>query len=203
MIFNKYQKFDLKNKIIATLVGFVLIISGLIYFIVVPTVKDIKTRGGAIEEQVIDLEKKYIRGNSLRQLTENLKKIEPRLSSLDQIFINKNRELEFITTLENKANETQISQKINLSPPNTAENIEFQKNSLQLFTNGEFTKQLKYLIKLESLNYYINIKSLELSSSPRGGQTAPSIKNSDRETSASEQEPSNINLSITADTYWK
>ena len=91
MIFNKYQKFDLKNKIIATLVGFVLIISGLIYFIVVPTVKDIKTMGGAIEEQVIDLEKKYIRGNSLRQLTENLKKIEPRLSSLDQIFINKNR----------------------------------------------------------------------------------------------------------------
>lgn len=203
MILSKYQKFSLKNKIIVMIAGFILIIFSLIYFIVIPTIKDIQTMGQKIEEQMVDLEKKYIRGNSLRQLTENLKKIEPKLSSLDQIFINKNRELEFITTIENEANNSQISQKINLSSPKIIENQEFQKNDLQLSVNGEFNEQLKYLINLESLNYYINIKLLELSSSPRSGQTAPSIKRNDQETSVSEKEPNNINLSITADTYWK
>src|SRR3989338_5429127 len=87
MILDKYQKINLKNKIIAMPIGFVLIIFGLIYFIVAPTIVDIKTVGGEIEEQRIDLEKKYNNGISLRQLTENLKIIEPKLSLLDKIFI--------------------------------------------------------------------------------------------------------------------
>lgn len=203
MILDKYQKINLKNKIIAILVGFVLIIFGLIYFIVVPAIRDIKIIGGEIEDQRIDLEKKYIKGGSLRQLTENLKIIEPKLSLLDQIFINKNRELEFITTLENQANEAKVVQKINLSPPPTTENQEFQKNDLQLSVNGEFNEQLKYLINLESLNYYINIKSLELSATPRSGQPAPVIKNSSQEIAVLNSDFNDINLSITADTYWK
>lgn len=197
MIFDKYQKFNLKNKIIAALVGFALVIFGLIYFIVVPTVRDIKTMGGAIEEQMTDLEKKYIRGNSLKRLTEDLKKIEPNLSLLDQVFINKNRELEFITTLENEANNSRVSQKINLSSPDAAANQEFQKNSLQLLAQGEFNRQLRYLINLESLSYYINIKSLEIT--PTGGKTE--VNN--QEPAATENGADNLNLLIDANTYWK
>ena len=80
---NKYLKFNLKNKITASLVGFLVIILSLIYFIVIPTIKDIKTMGQTIEAQREDLEKKYIKGQSLRQLTENLSKIEPKLELLD------------------------------------------------------------------------------------------------------------------------
>lgn len=203
MILDKYQKFNLKNKIIATLIGFALIIFALIYYIVVPTIKDIKAMGEEIQEQKIDLEKKYIKRNSLRQLREDLKKIEPKLSLLDQVFINKNRELEFITALENEANRSQVSQKINFNSPADAASQGFQKNDLQLFTNGDFNKQLKYLINLETLNYYINIKLMELSSSPGVGQTIPNIKNSGQEALIYENESSNINLTIAADTYWK
>ena len=180
------NKFNLKNKIITSLIGFLLIIFGLIYFIVIPTVKDIKAMGKSIEEQRVDLEKKYIKGNSLRRLTENLKEIEPKLSLLDQIFINKNRELEFITTIENEANKSQVSQKINLSSPKGTENQEFQKNNLQLFTKGGFNRQLRYLMNLESLSYYINIKSLELT--PAAGEKI---------------ETRSLNMFINADTYWK
>lgn len=203
MILDKYQKIDLKNKIIASLIGLVLIIFALIYFIVVPTIKDIKTMGEEIAGQIIDLEKKYIKGNSLRQLTENLKKIEPKLNLLNQIFINKNRELEFITTIENEATDSQVSQKINLSSPKNTENQEFQKNSLQLFTRGGFNQQLKYLINLESLDYYINIKSLELSSSPGDRPAVSGLDNNGQETSISKNELNEINLSLLADTYWK
>lgn len=199
MTFDKYPKFTLKNKIIATLIGFALIIFCLIFFIVIPTIQDIKTMGGAINEQMVDLEKKYIKGNSLRQLTEDLKKIEPKLDLLDQIFINKNRELEFITTLENEANNSRIAQKINLSSPDTAEKKEFQKNSLQLLAQGNFDRLLKYLINLESLSYYINIKLLEITPIGGGGKTA--VNNQD--TAATESGAGNLNMLIDADTYWK
>jgi len=194
MILDKYQKINLKNKIIAMPIGFVLIIFGLIYFIVAPTIVDIKTVGGEIEEQRIDLEKKYNNGISLRQLTENLKIIEPKLSLLDKIFINKNRELEFITTIENEANEARVSQKINLISPETTEKKEFQKNNLQLLTKGGFNEQLKYLMNLESLSYYINVKSLELS---------PADSNKEAEINNQELTSNRLNMLINADTYWK
>ncbi|MFA6306305.1 MAG: type 4a pilus biogenesis protein PilO [Patescibacteria group bacterium] len=199
---SKYLKFNLKNKITASLAGFLIVILSLIYFIVIPTVREIKAMGQSIEAQREDLEKKYIKGQSLKQLTKNLNEIEPKLELLDQIFINKNRELEFITSLEDKAENNQISQKINLSPPQATKSQDFQKIDLQLSTTGKFTKQLKYLIDLESLNYYINMKTLELSSSG-GRQTAPNIKNNGQETPAPENEPNNINLFVIADTYWK
>lgn len=179
------------------IVGFVLIIFGLIYFIVVPTIEDIQTMSQKIEEQMVDLEKKYIKGSSLRQLTENLKKIEPKLSSLDQIFINKNRELEFITTIENEANNSQVSQKINLSSPKNIENQELQKNNLQLSTNGNFNNQLKYLINLESLSYYINVKSLELT--PAAGNE----KTTNQDQTETAGKSGVINMLIDADTYWE
>lgn len=196
---NKYLKFDLKNKITITLVGFIVIISSLIYFIVIPTIKEIRAMGSAIEAQREDLEKKYIKGQSLRQLTENLNKIEPKLELLDQIFINKNRELEFITSLENEANKNQVSQKINLSAPQKAENQNFQKTNLQLFTKGDFIKQLQYLMDLEGLSYYINVKILELSPAGDGEK----IKTSGQDIASTSSTANNLNMYIAADTYWK
>lgn len=190
MIASLRSKFNLKNKIILSLAGFILAILTLIYFVVVPTARDIKIMGREIEEQKIDLERKYLKGQSLKQLTENLKKIEPELSRLDQIFINENRGLEFITTLENEAGKSGVSQKINLSSPEAAENKEFQKNKLQLFAGGNFIRQLGYLLSLESLAYYINVKMIEITPSPAGSE--PETNESD-----------GVNMFIDADTYWK
>lgn len=200
MILDKYQKFDLKNKIITALIVFALIIFALIYFIVMPAVADIQTISEKIEEQRIDLEKKYIKGQSLKQLTENLKKIEAKLSSLDQIFINRNRELEFITTIENEANKSQISQKINLSSPKETESQKFQKNSLQLSTSGGFNQQMNYLLNLESSSYYINVKSLEFTT---GGSGAAQTEIISQDNSTGGSQTSSVNALINADTYWE
>lgn len=199
MTLDKLQKLNLKNKIIASLAVFVLIFFLLIYFIIIPAARDIKTMGREIEEQRIDLEKKYIKGNNLRQLAEDLKKIQPQLSLLDQIFINKDRELEFITAAENEANNSQVSQKINLSLPQTAENQKFKKGSLQFYTTGGFNEQLRYLLNLESLSYYINVKLLELAPAG-GGETAKINSPADPTT---QDQGRNINMFIDADTYWE
>lgn len=195
---NKYLKLNLKNKITASLVGFLVIILSLVYFIVIPTIKEIKDMGRAIEAQREDLEKKYIKGQSLKQLTENLSKIEPKLELLDQIFINKNRELEFITSLENEANKNQVSQKINLSAPQKAENQNFQNTGLQLITKGGFIKQLQYLINLEHLSYYINVNLLELTPAADGEP----VKTNSQGTAPAPGETNRLNMYIDADTYW-
>lgn len=184
MAAGKYLKFNLKNKMLISAAGFLLVIFSLVYFLVLPTIKDIKNMSAEIEAQRLDLEKKYIKGQSLKQLSDNLNKIEPKLKLLEQIFINKNRELEFITSLEAEANKNETEQKINLSSPLPAENQNFQKTDLQLFAKGGFTELLKYLADLESLNYYINVKSLELT--PFAGSAAAA----------------KINMYLSADTYW-
>ncbi len=186
---NTLLKFNLKKKIYLSLLVFLIIILILIIFIVVPTIRDIKNMSNKIEEQRLDLEKKYIKGQSLKQLAENLEKIEPELVKLNQIFINQNRELEFITTLEEIAAKNNINQKINLGAVSAAENQNFKKSTLQLYTSGSFTDQMNYLLSLEALNYYININSIDLNPSgiTPNGQSASG----------------GINMLINAETFWQ
>ncbi|MBU0722272.1 hypothetical protein KKA93_02340 [Patescibacteria group bacterium] len=195
---NKYSKLSLKNKITASMVGFFVIILSLVYFIIIPTIREIKDISGAIEAQREDLEKKYIKSQKIRQLAQNLKEIKPKLELLDQIFINKNRELEFITSLENEANKNQISQKINLSAPQQVENKNFQKTNLQLLTKGGFIKQLRYLMNLENLSYYINVKLLELFPASDNEQA----KADSQRVLPAHIETNQLNMLINADTFW-
>jgi len=189
-----YLKLNLKKKIIIFLIIFFTIILSLIYLIVIPTITDIKKMGKEIEAQRLDLENKYIKGQSLKQLSENLKKIEPQLNKLDNIFINQNRELEFITTLEGRAQINNVGQKINLASAQVIEGNDVQnykKIPLQLFTQGSFLNQVNYLLNLEALDYYINIKSIELypiSANPINNDTA---------------NLANIAMLISAETFWK
>ncbi|NCO79963.1 hypothetical protein CO116_01805 [Candidatus Falkowbacteria bacterium CG_4_9_14_3_um_filter_38_19] len=185
-------KIDLRKKIIASVLIFLAVILSLIFFIVIPTVKEIKRMGHEIEAQRIDLETKFLKGQNLKQLTKNLNEIEPNLIKLDQVFINQNKELKFITTLEQIANANKVGQKINLGDSQPLENQIYKKVPVQLFTQGNFINQLNYLLELESLNYYLNIKSLELS--PAGVIAAEADK---------EALPVNLKMLISADTYWK
>ncbi len=187
----EYSKFDLKKKIIISIIGFFMALSIIVGLIVIPTIREIKRMGADIEEQRLDLEKKYIKGQSLKQLADNLKKISPQLDKLDRIFINHNRELEFITTLEDKTQANKIAQKISLGAAKD-DNQKFKIIPMQIYTQGSFINQYNYLVNLELLDYYISIKALELS--PAQGQT---IYNT------GEIEPNSVNMFITADTFWK
>ncbi len=192
MNLNGFKNLALKRKIIVNAILFLLVVGALTYFIVMPTIKDIKKMRQEIEAQKIDLEKKYLKGQNLKKLSGDLKKIEPEIERLDRVFINQNRALEFITTLEEKATRNNISQKINLAnPQNMKENQLYKKMPLQISTEGEFLNQLNYLINLETLDYYINIKSLELSAA----QSRPAGSEGNA--------GGNMSVLISADTYWK
>lgn len=178
------KKQTLKNKIFISIGLIILVAAGTIYFIILPAMRDIKKMGDEIEAQMVDLELKYQKGQSLKRLKETLQKIEPQLAKLDEILIERTKALAFITSLEKVAEQNNATQKINLITDQNKNLTGSQKIPLQLAVTCEFNKCYNYLIDLEKLNYYINIKSLEFNSSGGGG-------------------PGTINLLIFADTYWR
>lgn len=186
-------KLSLEKKIILSIIFLVLFILSIIFFIILPAVKDIKDIRDDIDSQRIDLEKRYINGQNIRSLSEKLNKVESQIAILDQSFINKNCGLEFITTLEEIADKNKIVQKINLSAQINKNDDLYKKIPVQFFTQGNFLNQLNYLIDLEALNYYINIKSIEIISG--------NFKSLDPNDGDSNQ--SRVNMIIQADTYWK
>ncbi len=183
-------KINLKNRIIIMIIGFLTLFALILFFIVIPTIHDILDMGQKIEEQRIDLEKKYIKGQNLRQLTTNLNKINSQLSKLEQIFISENRELEFITTLEGVANKNSVNQKINLGVQEDMPGYDYKKMTLQLLLQGNFTNIMNYLIGLESLEYYVNVKNIEL--------TIGSLKQT-----LDTPQGAVINMFLLTETFWK
>lgn len=187
-----FIKLNLKKRIIITIITFFFFIFIIIYFIIIPSVRDIKNIKNEIEIQRTDLERKYLKGQNLRRMSEKLKKAEEKIHILDQVFISQNFGLEFITTLEEVASRNNVTQKINLLSSLDPDDSLYKIIPIQLFSQGNFVQQLGYLVNLEILNYYINIKSLELSSNPK------KILTSNEEVSQN-----NVDMLISADTYWQ
>jgi Tfp pilus assembly protein PilO len=186
MSFSFFKNQALKNKILANIILLLLIVGGGVYFIIMPATFDIEKMNNEIIMQMVDLELKYQRGQNLKKLKETLKKIEPELDKLDKVLIKRTKALEFITSLEEIAERNNVTQKINLVIDQNKKIKENQKTPLQLAVTCEFNKCYDYLSALEKSNYYINIKSLEFTSSGK-------IENG----------PSMINLLVFADTYWR
>lgn len=179
------KNFNLKNRISLSVAGFILSMILIIYYLIIPTLNDIKQMGLEIEKQKIDLEEKYQKGQSIKKLAEDLKKIEPLVDQLDIIYINNANSLGLITDLEKIAAENGIEQKINLVQTENNNNQYFQKIPIQLSVSGNFMNQISYLEKIELLKYYINIQSLEMSTAPQSSGSG-----------------SSLNTLIFANTYW-
>ncbi|MFA6215697.1 MAG: hypothetical protein WC768_03955 [Patescibacteria group bacterium] len=159
----------IKQKIIIFL-AIVLFITGLvIYFVILPTVNDIKKISSDIYAERIDLEKKYQRGQLLKKTIADFEKIKPQKDRLSSIFIVSGNELKFITDLEEIAALHKLTQNLNLQPIKNLEDGSFYSSPLEIKTLGGFTETLKYLKDLEKLTYYFNISSLEFRSDDQTG----------------------------------
>lgn len=194
MILKNFSRINNKQKIfyhilISTIAGLILV-----YLVILPVVDDIKLLRAEIINQKIDLEKKLSQEKNMSKLSDKVEKIEPRLESLNEIFIDINRQLEFITTLEGTADRHNVSQKIAFDPSSGTRELNYIKAPLNITAQGSFNDLINYLVEIEKINYYINITSANF--------TAQNIR-------ASNQQPGDsgintpVSLSLTALTYWK
>lgn len=167
-----------------------LLIIALVYFAIMPAIKGVKEIRAEMINQRIELDGKIKQEKNITGLNESIKKIEPQLQQLDKIFINQNRELEFITILESIEKKNFVEQKLNIGAfdANSANAIKIVP--INLAVSGEYANVFAYLNDLETLPYYVNINKIN-------------IDNSGAKTAAEENSRTIITLSITADTYWK
>ena len=152
-----------KQKIIVAVV-IVLILSGIIsYFVVIPTINDIKKISNDVYLERLDLEKKYLKGQLLKKTMADFEKIQPEKNKLLGVFINEGKELDFITALEKISNQHNLEQTLKLGSKQDQGSSLYYILPLEITIKGKFSNTLKYLRDLERLNYYYNINAITTS----------------------------------------
>ena len=190
-----FNNLDLKYKIFAFNTAILVILFCGIKFIILPSVDQIEQIKIDIYQNQFDLEQKYQRSQSLKKLSANLKSIEGKIENIDQVFISQNRELEFITALEQIAEKKNVRQKIILGKTQSAVGDKFYKKiPLQIQAQGNYPDILQYLQGLEALNYYINIKSIDLSANSVSQRSEITVVNN---------LGGEVSVNIIADSYWR
>ena len=173
-----------KRKNIINIILMIIILSAIIVFIAYPTLREIKSLSQQIYDYRLYLEKLYLQGQLLKNITEELKEVEMDFEKLSKVLIGKNQELSFITCLEKIANENQLIQNLKINTAQELNKDNYKILPINISLQGDFFQLVKYLIELNKLDYYINIKNLSINKI-RGAEN------------------SKINILIKANSYWE
>jgi Tfp pilus assembly protein PilO len=186
------NKLNIKQKILTISSVFLTVVFILTYFFIFASINNIKDLRINIINQKLDEEKKISKEKNMSALNEKLKKIEPELEKVNEIFLAHDRELEFITTMEGLASKNGVIQKIDLNTDSVTNMQQIKKIPITITVTGSFNNFNKYLSELENLRYYINVNAINLSSANNGNanQNSSSGNNS-------------VTAQISALTYWK
>lgn len=135
----------------------------LIVFVIYPSFIQIKK----ISEDFVEEKRKLIlfekEMENLKGIESLYKKYQPNLEKIDQLFINPEFPIEFIESLEKKAQEFQLG-KIEISPLPRKEikTDPWPSLSFQISLSGSFPNFLRFFEKLENSPYLIEISNLNL-----------------------------------------
>lgn len=150
----------LRNKSNLSLVIFSILIIGFIVFLIYPLFEGIKNNSE-------DLTSKKQKILSLKAKIEDLKKfqslwreIEPSFKKIDQSFIDPKVPVEFISFLEMTARDCAVDIEISSALPSKAEEDPWPSLFFQISSTSSFPKFLKFLAKMETSPYLIEIQNL-------------------------------------------
>jgi Tfp pilus assembly protein PilO len=184
------MKLGYKSKIALSILIFLLASGALIFFIIIPETNKIKKNWMETAAQAAQVEKNYSTGQSLKKVADNLKIVEPRLGEMERALIKKSAATEFFGSLEEIAKKNKVAIIKNLPVSETAFGGFYLRIPLQIESQGNFKNQIDFLTELESLNYYINFKSLILTNAfPFQASATSSAKI--------------LDMQLLANTYWQ
>ena len=116
--------------------------------VTIPTIKTIKNLSREIYGIWFNLEKKYELGQTLKKTVADLKIVEQKKNQLLNVFLEKNQELTFITTLENIAEQFNLQQEINLEKEENNKNSLVVNLPFRFTVKGNFQDIIRYLSKI-------------------------------------------------------
>jgi Tfp pilus assembly protein PilO len=150
----------LKNKINFSLVIFSVLIISSVVFLIYPLFKEIKMNSEDLiskKQELLSLEAKV---ENLKEFQSLWPEIEPNLKKVDQLFIDSEVPVEFIGFLETTARDYGLSIEISPALSSETEKDLWPSLSFQISSTASFSKFLKFLAKIETSPYLIEIQSL-------------------------------------------
>lgn len=151
-----------RKKIIISISTTLAIALGLVAFVVWPSIQQIRGYSQKIDEQRVELETLYLRGRLMKKTLREFHEVEPKMATLNQLYVKRGDELSFITTLE--ALETKLDVKQDISLGDSEAGDKLAKLPLQLTVSGSLLQIIQYVNMLESLDYYVNLTTIRLQS---------------------------------------
>lgn len=196
MIIDQEIKINSRKMIILTIAFFLFVVIVSIFFIMIPNTKLIKQSSEQITKERAELEASLNKIQNPEDLKDGVNKLELKINSVEENFMNKGNELELIKILENIALKNNLIQSI--SPENSKKdaNLPFQAMNIKLSINGNFKNIIDYIQDIETLKYYININSMSFTKS----QTSSRFQTNE---GLDTNQTQNISCMISAETYWK
>ena len=151
------------NKIKISAVIFIVLSISFIVFLIWPLFREIKKSSANILSQKAGLTTLETKTKNLEEFKSYSQEIKPNLEKIDTIFIDPEVPVEFIRFLEKTARDCQASLKISPAFPTQIEKEPWPALLFQVTTTSPFPNFLKFLEKLESSIYLIEIQSLNIS----------------------------------------
>jgi hypothetical protein len=150
----------LKNKINLSLVIFSILIIGFIVFLIYPLFEGIKNNSEDLtskKQKILSLEAKI---KDLERFQSLWREIEPSFKKIEQSFIDPKVPVEFISFLEITARGCAVDIEISSTLPSKAEKDPWPSLFFQINSTSSFSKFLKFLAKMETSPYLIEVQNL-------------------------------------------
>jgi len=150
----------IKNKINLSLVIFGIFIIGFIAFLIYPLFKGIKNNSEDLiskKQNLLSLEAKI---DDLEKFQSLWREIEPNFKKIDQLFIDPESPVEFISFLETTARDCAVDIEISSALSSKSEEDFWPSLLFQISSTSSFSKFLKFLAKIETGPYLIEIQNL-------------------------------------------
>jgi Tfp pilus assembly protein PilO len=153
---------SLKKKIVIFLSAVITANLFIVYLIIIPTINEIKKISQSIYAERMDLERKYQKGQLLRETINNFEKIRLDKEKFVKSLILEGKELEFITVLEQISEKHNINQSLSLKKSQEKDELKgfYYVIPLEITLSGDFIDILKYLKDIEKMDYYLNISTI-------------------------------------------
>jgi len=186
MQLNKTNK---KQKNLISIGVLSLLTSVLFYAAFIPYEKEINLLHADINNKRVEIQKNNTTQRELGGIMSKLNQIELQSDKINKAFLNSNKQLEFITSIERLSEQYNINQTINLGIV-----ADDKTSNITITAGGSFVDIFKFLNSLESLPYYININNLSLNGTG---------SNLGKQENGTINELKKINLKLEATNYWQ
>jgi Tfp pilus assembly protein PilO len=150
------------KKIMVSGVIFGIVIFIFIVLIIYPLFGAIRAESKELISQKNKQAELILKTENIKEFQKNYKDYQPNLKRIDNLFVNSAEPINFIEFLEREAANSRLSIEIAPFPPPKIKEDLWSSMNFQLKISGAFSDFLKFLEKLESSPYLIEVLNLNI-----------------------------------------